>query len=71
MGKTICLVGGEDAHKRIPLSKYLIKVGFKVTILGTGTHPFPNEINYIGYNLNRRFSPISDYKTILWYKRFF
>jgi glycosyltransferase involved in cell wall biosynthesis len=71
MRKKICLVGGEDVHKRIPLSKYLIEFGFDVTILGTGTQPFPKEINYIGYNLKRHFSPTSDYKTLLWYKHFF
>jgi glycosyltransferase involved in cell wall biosynthesis len=71
MKKKICLVGGEDAHKRINLSRYLIEFGFEVTILGTGTKPFPKEINYVGYNLNRSFSPTSDYKTLLWYKRFF
>ena len=69
--KSICLVGGEDVHKRIALSKYLINAGFDVTIIGTSTHKFPENIKYITYNLNRSFSPISDYKTVKWYQHFF
>lgn len=71
MKKKICLVGGVDAHKRIDLSKYLIIDGFDVTILGTGSSKFPERINYVSYNLNRHFAPVSDYKTIKWYKFFF
>ncbi|MFL0352525.1 glycosyltransferase [Xanthomarina sp. GH4-25] len=71
MTKKICLIGGEDVHKRIPLSKYLIEAGFQVTIVGTSIKEFPDSVTYISYNLNRSFSPISDYKTILWLKRFF
>lgn len=70
MTKKICLIGGEDVHKRILLSKYLIDAGFQVTIVGTSNNSFPEPITYIPYNLNRSFSPISDYKTILWLKRF-
>ena len=71
MKRKVCLVGGEDVHKRIALSKYLIEAGFEVTILGTSTHDFPSPINYVHYNLVRSFSPISDRETIQWYKRFF
>jgi glycosyltransferase involved in cell wall biosynthesis len=71
MTKKICFVGGEDIHKRIPLSLYLINKGFDVTLLGTGNHEFPNSITYYSYNLVRYFSPISDYKTIHWCRNFF
>ncbi|WP_417874745.1 glycosyltransferase family 4 protein [Xanthomarina gelatinilytica] len=71
MAKKICLVGGEDVHKRILLSSYLMDAGFQVTIVGTSDHKFPKSVNYISYNLNRSFSPIADYKTIVWLKRFF
>jgi len=69
--KRICIVGGEDVHKRINLSKYLINAGFEVTILGTSEKEFPKDINYVSYNLNRKFSFRSDYKTIKFYSRFF
>lgn len=65
----ICLVGGEDAHKRIGLAKCLIRNNFVVTILGTKDYPYPEGINYIGYSLNRKFNPISDFKTVLEYRR--
>ena len=71
MNKKICIVGGEDVHKRINLSKYLIDNGFEVTILGTSNQTFPDNINYVPYNLNRSFSALSDYKTIKFFKRFF
>ncbi len=71
MSKTICIVGGEDVHKRINLSKYLIDAGFHVTILGTSKQKFPDNVTYIPYNLNRKFSFISDYNTIRFYKSFF
>jgi len=71
MQKKICLVGGEDVHKRIPLSIYLIDAGYTVTILGTSSHKFPQEITYVPYNLKRHFSPSSDYKTVQWYRQFF
>lgn len=71
MKKRICIVGGEDVHKRINLSKYLISDGFDVTILGTSNKAFPSNITYIPYNLNRRFSFVSDYRTIVFYKKFF
>jgi len=69
--KRICIVGGEDVHKRINLSRYLINAGFEVTILGTSPKEFPQGINYVPYNLNRKFSFKSDYKTILFYRKFF
>ena len=71
MDKKICIVGGEDVHKRINLSSYLIDNGFEVTILGTSNQPFPDFINYVPYNLNRSFSALSDYRTIKFFKRFF
>jgi len=71
MQKKICLVGGEDVHKRIALSKYLIDAGYIVTILGTSSQMFPKEINYVPYNLKRQFSPSADYKTVQWYRQFF
>src|SRR5690606_23523538 len=67
----ICLVGGEDSHKRIELSQYLIKAGFDVTILGTGNQDFPDNIRYVKYHLNRALAPVDDYKTMQWYKNFF
>ncbi|MBU2938627.1 glycosyltransferase [Lacinutrix sp. C3R15] len=71
MNKRICLVGGEDVHKRISLSSYLKEAGFQVTILGTSSHKFPDYINYVSYNLVRNFSPVSDAKTLKWYKDYF
>jgi glycosyltransferase involved in cell wall biosynthesis len=71
MAKKICLIGGEDVHKRILLSNYLIDAGFQVTIIGTSNHKFPDNITYISYNLNRSLSPISDYKTVSWLKHYF
>ena len=71
MTKKICLVGGEDVHKRIALSRYLIEAGFEITILGTSNHDFPDDIRYVPYNLVRHYSPISDRKTINWFKNFF
>jgi len=71
MTKKICLVGGEDVHKRIALSGYLIKAGFEITILGTSSHNFPKPIRYVPYNLVRNLDPISDRKTIKWYRQFF
>ena len=71
MKKRICLIGGEDVHKRIALSRYLIEADFDVTILGTSTNEFPDDITYIQYNLVRHFSPVADRKTIQWYRRYF
>lgn len=71
MVKKICLVGGEDVHKRIPLSAYLIDAGYEVTIIGSSKAKFPKNINYVPYNLNRNFAPFDDYKTMLWFKHFF
>ncbi|QRM90163.1 glycosyltransferase [Lacinutrix sp. WUR7] len=71
MNKKICLVGGEDVHKRISLSSYLKEAGFDVTIIGTSTHNFPDYIRYVPYNLVRHLSPIADRKTLKWYKTFF
>lgn len=71
MSKKICIVGGEDVHKRINISKYLIDAGFDVTILGTSEQKFPSNLTYIPYNLNRKFSFKSDYKTIRFYQKFF
>ncbi|MFK2820256.1 glycosyltransferase family 4 protein [Flavobacteriaceae sp. LMIT009] len=67
----ICIVGGEDVHKRIKLSKYLKDANFEVTILGTSNKGFPDFINYMPYNLVRSFSFSKDYKTIKFLKHFF
>lgn len=69
--RKICLVGGEDVHKRINLSKYLIEAGFEVTIIGTSSYNFPDYIRYENYPLQREFSLLSDLKTIQWYKEYF
>ncbi|USD24834.1 glycosyltransferase family 4 protein [Flagellimonas marinaquae] len=66
--KSICLVGGEDAHKRTELAQHLIQNGFDVTILGTKKFECPNNINLIVYRLNRKFNPLSDIKTVLEYR---
>ena len=71
MIKKLCIVGGEDVHKRINLSKYLIQKNFEVTILGTSIEKFPDAIKYVNYNLYRKFSFKSDYKTIQFFKSFF
>jgi len=71
MNKKICIVGGEDVDKRIQLSKYLIDAGFDVTILGTSSKEFPDNLTYINYNLFRRFSIKKDFKTIKFYKDYF
>lgn len=71
MSKKICLVGGEDVHKRINLSQYLISAGFEVTIIGTSNMTFPDNITYYYYPLIRSLSLKSDYKTIKWYQSFF
>ena len=71
MKEKICLVGGEDVHKRISLSLQLIKSGFEVPMIGTSSHEFPEPIKYYNYNLVRSLSPISDYKTMKWLQDFF
>ena len=48
---SICLVGSEDAHKRIGLAQCLIRNNFDVTILGTKDYAYPEGIRYLGYNL--------------------
>ncbi|MCM4167324.1 N,N'-diacetylbacillosaminyl-diphospho-undecaprenol alpha-1,3-N-acetylgalactosaminyltransferase [Arenibacter antarcticus] len=65
---SICLVGSEDAHKRIGLAQCLMRDNFEVTILGTKEYDYPEDIQYIGYSLNRKFNPISDVKTIMEYR---
>lgn len=65
----ICLIGGEDAHKRIALSQILIKNGFNVTILGTQEYDYPENINFTKYSLNRKLDLVSDFKTILEYRK--
>lgn len=71
MSRKICLVGGEDVHKRIHLSQYLIDASFDVTIIGTSKQSFPDNVTYVNCNLKRNLSPINDYKTIAWYRDFF
>ena len=65
----ICLVGGEDSYKRIDISQHLVTANFNVTILGTQNYDFPNNITFKKYNLNRKFNPISDLKTIFEYRK--
>ena len=65
----ICLVGSEDAHKRIELARCLIMDGFDVTIMGTKDYDYPKGIKYIGYSLNRKFNPFSDLRTVLEYRK--
>jgi glycosyltransferase involved in cell wall biosynthesis len=65
----VCLVGTEDAHKRIGLAQCLLRSDFEVTILGTKDYKYPESIRYIGYGLNRKFNPFSDFKTIFEFRR--
>lgn len=65
---SICLVGGEDAHKRIELSQYLVQNGFDVTIIGTKSYQYPNNVTFLRYDLNRKAKPFSDISTILQYR---
>ena len=65
----ICLVGGEDAHKRIDLSQHLLREGFEVTVIGTKEYDYPENISFIKYDLNRSFNPFSDIKTVQQYKK--
>ncbi|UOY06103.1 glycosyltransferase [Muricauda sp. SCSIO 64092] len=65
----ICLVGGEDAHKRIDLSKKLLHDNFKVTILGTKDYNYPEDINFIKYSLKRSLNVVSDIKTVFEYRK--
>ncbi|WP_394972444.1 glycosyltransferase family 4 protein [uncultured Croceitalea sp.] len=67
----ICLVGGEDAHKRIGISRFLIESYFEVTVLGSKDYSYPSDITFIKYNLNRSLNLISDFKTLLEYRRIF
>lgn len=62
--KKICLLGGEDAHKRIPLALILIQHGWSVTIMGTAEHAYPPEIPFINYSLNRKLNLFDDIKTM-------
>ncbi|WP_396590087.1 glycosyltransferase family 4 protein [Allomuricauda sp. R78024] len=66
---SICLVGGEDAHKRIELSQHLIKKGFDVTILGTKSYQYPSNVTFVKYELNRKSNLFSDIVTISQYRR--
>ncbi len=67
----ICLVGGEDAHKRIGLSEKFIARGYEVTILGSKAFNYPKNIEFIQYDLNRKLNIVSDVKTVLKYKKIF
>ncbi|MCV6628480.1 MAG: glycosyltransferase family 4 protein [Flavobacteriaceae bacterium] len=67
----IALIGGEDAHKRIALSRLLTQQGYDVSILGSKTYDYPEDIQFIPYNLNRKLNLSSDFKTILEYRRLF
>ena len=65
----ICLVGGEDAYKRIPIAQILIRHGWSVTIMGTTDYMYPPEISYIKYTLNRKLNLFDDLKTVRELKR--
>ena len=67
----ICLLGSEDAYKRIGLAKLLSNQNFDVTIMGT--HPFdcPENIRFLKYDLNRSLNFFSDLKTVFQYKSIF
>jgi glycosyltransferase involved in cell wall biosynthesis len=65
----ICLVGGEDAHKRIDLAEHLFKNDYKVTILGTKDYEYPSFITFIKYKLVRRLNPWADLHTIFQYRK--
>lgn len=67
----LCLVGGEDAHKRIELSNYLLQYGFEITILGTKDYDYPDHIQFIKYNLNRKLNLFSDISSIFQYRKIF
>jgi glycosyltransferase involved in cell wall biosynthesis len=69
--KTLCIVGGEDAHKRIELAREMIGKGWNITILGTRAHEYPAPIRFVNYSLNRKLNPFSDLKTMLFYRSYF
>ena len=78
MTKKICLVRGEDVHKRIALSHYLIKAGFNITIPSSGFVPGKTRMrlktDYSGYGYvqndpcsNLTYGEIEDYTVnIIW-----
>ena len=67
----ICLLGSEDANKRICLAKILSDNGFVVTIMGTIEFDCPQNIKFIKYKLNRSLNLFSDIETILQYRKIF
>lgn len=63
---TIWAIGGEDVRMRIPILKKLSERGFSVAAVGS-EEPQPFEragITYHRYDLNRGFSPISDWRSM-------
>lgn len=69
--KRVCLVGGEDAYKRVAISERLIALGWDVTILGTKHYDYPDPITFHQYRLNRKLNVLSDFKTVLFFRKFF
>ncbi|MEM9075529.1 MAG: glycosyltransferase family 4 protein [Bacteroidota bacterium] len=67
----ICLVGTDDAHKRVALARHLIQHGFEVTIMGTKVFKCPPEIEFLQYKLNRKLNLVSDFYTVLAYNKTF
>nr|WP_298998275.1 glycosyltransferase family 4 protein [uncultured Allomuricauda sp.] len=67
----VCLVGSEDAYKRISLANLLLKQGFEVAIMSSAPFECPKDIRFIAYDLNRGLNLFSDIKTILQYRRIF
>ncbi|WP_190808470.1 glycosyltransferase family 4 protein [Flagellimonas sp. S3867] len=67
----ICLLGSEDANKRLGLAKLLANNGFDVTIMGTIKFDCPPKVKFIKYKLNRSLNPFSDFQTILEYRKIF
>lgn len=62
----ICLISGEDVSKRIPMTRHLENLGYKVTIAGSEPSAIfeQNNIPYIPYNLEREFSIGADRNTV-------
>jgi glycosyltransferase involved in cell wall biosynthesis len=66
MQPTVCYVGGEDVHMRIPLLLELQKRGFSISALGSESGEMFQEygIPYGHYPLERWITPIADLRTL-------
>lgn len=66
MQPTVCYVGGEDVHMRIPLLLELQKRGFSVSALGSESGEMFQEygIPYEHYPLERWITPIADLRAL-------